>query len=135
MLKLVRLGLGGRAADGRQYISWLHYVDFVRAVYWLIDHDEMEGPVNLAAPNALPNAEFMRILRKAGGIRLGLGATKWMLEAAAFLMRTETELILKSRWVISSRLLQSGFTFKFTNWPEAADDLCRAWKSNKTTQL
>lgn len=134
LLKLVQLGLGGRAADGQQYISWLHHVDFVRAVYWLIDHDELEGPVNLAAPNPLPNAEFMRILRNAWGIRLGLGATKWMLEVAALLMGTETELILKSRRVIPSLLIESGFSFQFPDWAEAAEDLCHEWKSNKTTK-
>lgn len=128
LLKLVRLGLGGRAADGRQYISWLHHVDFVRGVYWLIDHDEVDGPVNLAAPNPLPNVEFMRILRNAWGIRLGLSASEWMLRIAALLMRTETELILKSRRVIPSLMLQSGFTFRFPGWPEAAEDLCREWK-------
>ena len=128
LVKLVRLGLGGRAADGRQYISWLHHVDFVRAVYWLIHHDELDGPVNLAAPNPLPNLEFMRILRNALGVRLGLSATKWMLEVAAVLMRTETELILKSRRVIPSLLMESGFTFQFPNWPEAAKDLCSEWR-------
>jgi uncharacterized protein len=128
LLKLVRLGLGGRAANGRQYISWLHYVDFVRAVYWLIDHDELQGPVNLAAPNPLTNEEFMRILRKACGVRIGLSATKWMLAIAAFLIRTETELILKSRRVIPSLLIESGFSFQFPGWTEAAEQLCSEWK-------
>jgi uncharacterized protein (TIGR01777 family) len=128
LLKLVRLGLGGLAASGQQYISWLHYVDFVRAVYWLIEHEELEGPVNLSAPNPLPNVEFMRILRKALGVPIGLSATGWMLGIAAFLMRTETELILKSRRVTPSLLLRSGFTFQFPSWPEAAEDLCMKWK-------
>ena len=66
-LGLVRRGLGGTAGDGRQFVSWIHYEDFVRAVEWLIAHDEIEGAVNLAAPHPLPNAEFMRVLREASG--------------------------------------------------------------------
>src|SRR5690606_29823090 len=77
LLTLVRRGLGGRAGDGRQYVSWIHERDFVAAVYWLIDHGEIDGPVNLAAPEPLPNAEFMRALRQAAGVRMGLPATRW----------------------------------------------------------
>lgn len=128
LLGLVRVGLGGRAGDGRQYISWIHDADFVAAVLWLIDHEEMEGPVNLAAPCPLPNAEFMLALREAWGIRVGLPATAWMLEIGALFLRTETELILKSRRVVPGRLLGSGFAFRFPAWPEAARDLCRRWR-------
>jgi uncharacterized protein (TIGR01777 family) len=65
LLRLVRFGLGGQSGDGRQFISWLHEVDLVRSVFWLIEKDELSGPVNLAAPSPLPNAEFMRLLREA----------------------------------------------------------------------
>jgi len=125
---LVRSGLGGRAGDGRQYVSWIHGADFLAAVDWLIAHDEIEGPVNLASPNPLPNAEFMRVLRRAAGIPLGLPATKGMLEIAAFLLRTESELILKSRRVLPGRLLDGGFRFQFLDWPTAARDLCERAK-------
>jgi uncharacterized protein (TIGR01777 family) len=128
LLGLVRRRLGGASGDGRQYISWIHDQDFVRSVYWLIDHQELEGPINLAAPNPVPNAEFMRCLRAAWGIRFGLPATKWMLEIGALFLRTETELILKSRRVVPGRLLQSGFVFQFPTWAEAAADLCRRWQ-------
>jgi uncharacterized protein len=128
LLRLVRLGLGGRAGDGRQYMSWIHVDDFVRAVAWLIEHDEVEGPVNLASPDPLPNAEFMRALRLAWGRRAGLPAEKWMLEFGAFFLRTETELILKSRRVVPGRLLQRGFSFRFPRWQDAASDLCRRWR-------
>ncbi|HKS29147.1 MAG TPA: TIGR01777 family oxidoreductase [Pyrinomonadaceae bacterium] len=128
LLNLVRYGLGGKSGDGRQYVSWIHDEDFVRAVYWLIEHEELAGPVNLAAPNPLPNAEFMRALREAWGIRLGLPASALMLEAGAFFMRSETELILKSRRVTPARLLESGFRFLFPGWPEAAADLCLRWR-------
>jgi len=128
LLTLVRYGLGGRAGDGRQYVSWIHDQDFIRAIYWLIEHDELVGPVNLAAPNPVPNAEFMGTLRAAWGISFGLPATAWMLEVGAFFLRTETELILKSRRVIPGRLIQSGFIFQFPTWAEAAQDLCDRWR-------
>lgn len=128
LLRLVRFGLGGRSGNGKQYISWIHDQDFVRAALWLIQHEELEGPVNLAAPNPLPNSEFMRNLREVWGTSVGLPATPWMLELGAFLLRSETELILKSRRVVPSRLLQSEFTFQFPTWSEAARDLCARWR-------
>ena len=129
LLTLVRFGLGGRAGNGRQYVSWIHDQDFIRSILWLIDHDEIEGPANLAAPNPLPNSDFMQALRAACGIRFGLPATEWMLEIGAFLLRTETELILKSRRVVPGRLLESGFVFQFPMWSEAAQDLCKRWRN------
>jgi uncharacterized protein (TIGR01777 family) len=128
LLRLVRLGLGGRTGSGRQYVSWVHYEDLVRAVFWLIDHGEMEGPVNIAAPNPLPNATFMRSLREAWGRGFGLPAAEWMLEIAMFFLKSESELVLKSRRVVPGRLLEKGFAFQFSNWPEAARDLCRQWQ-------
>jgi uncharacterized protein (TIGR01777 family) len=129
---LVRRGLGGASGNGRQYVSWIHDRDFVRAVYWLIEHPELAGPVNITSPNPVPNAEFMRILRTAWGVGFGLPAAKWMLEIGAVFLRTETELILKSRRVIPTRLLQSGFTFQFPTWAEAAEDLCRRWRDRQS---
>jgi uncharacterized protein (TIGR01777 family) len=128
LLGLVRHGLGGRAGDGRQYVSWIHDQDFIRSIYWLLEHREVDGPVNVAAPNPVPNALFMRALRQAWGIRFGLPATEWMLEFGAFFLGTETELILKSRRVVPGRLLAAGFAFQFPTWPEAASDLCRRWR-------
>lgn len=128
LLGLVRRGLGGRHGDGRQYISWIHEHDFVRSLYWLIDQTDMHGPVNLAAPHPLPDAEFMRVLRQAWGIRFGLPAPRWMLEIGTFLMRSESELVLKSRRVVPGRLLASGFTFRYPRWDEAAQELCRRWR-------
>jgi uncharacterized protein len=123
LLTLVKRGLGGPAGDGRQYVSWVHDADFVRAVMWLIGHDALAGPINVAAPAPLPNAAFMRALREAAGVPIGLPATRWMLEVGAVFMRTETELVLKSRRVVPGRLLDSGFTFEFPTWPGAARDL------------
>jgi uncharacterized protein len=128
LLRLVRFGLGGHAGSGRQYVSWIHGEDFLRAVLWLIDDCSIEGAVNLAAPDPLPNSDFMRALREAWGRGFGVPATGWMLEIGAFFLRTETELILKSRRVVPGRLLAKGFSFQFPTWPEAAVDLCRRWR-------
>jgi uncharacterized protein len=127
LLGLARHGLGGRAGDGRQFVSWIHYEDFIEAIRWLIDHEDVDGVVNVAAPNPLPNAEFMRLLREACGISFGLPASRWMLEIGAVLIRTETELLLKSRRVVPARLLEHGFRFKYSEWRSAAPDLCRQW--------
>ena len=129
LLRLVRFGLGGRAGDGRQFVSWIHDIDFVRAVDFLLHQHGIEGPVNLAAPNPLPYADFMRALRGAWGMPIGLPATEWMIEIGTFLMRTESELVLKSRRVVPGRLLTQGFAFQFPTWPEAADDLCQRWRN------
>jgi len=129
LMRLVKRGLGGRAGDGRQYVSWIHAEDFVRAIRWLIDHEEVAGIVNVASPNPLSNAEFMRTLRRVSDAAIGLPAARWMLEIGAVFMRTETELILKSRRVIPARLLELGFTFKFPVWQDAARDLVREWQA------
>jgi uncharacterized protein (TIGR01777 family) len=129
LLGLVRRGLGGASGNGKQYVSWIHHVDFQNALYWLIDHNELDGPVNLTSPNPLPNAEFMAELRRAWGVPFGLPATEWMLEIGAAVLKTETELILKSRRVAPKRLLESGFRFRFAEWPDAAADLCAAVKA------
>jgi uncharacterized protein (TIGR01777 family) len=133
LLRLVRFGLGGPAAGGHQYVSWIHHADFVRAVLWLIDHDEMDGVVNLAAPQPLPNRDFMRALRAAWGIPFGLPATTWMLKLGTFALRTETELVLKSRRVVPRRLLDSRFTFQFPEWPGAARELCESWRAARVS--
>jgi uncharacterized protein (TIGR01777 family) len=128
LLGLVRRGLGGSAGSGRQFMSWVHYEDFVAAVRWLIMHHDIDGIVNIASPNPLPNAEFMHVLRTAYGVPFGLPAQDWMLEVGAALMRTETELVLKSRRVVPRRLLEHGFRFTFPIWSDAARDLCCQWK-------
>ena len=123
LLRLARLGLGGPVAGGRQYVSWIHERDFVRALYWLIAHREFSGAVNLAAPNPLPYRDFMRTLRRAAGMPIGLPATKWMLALGTWALRTESELVLKSRRVVPGRLLESGFAFAYPTWEGAASEL------------
>lgn len=121
--RLVRLGLGGRMGNGRQFVSWIHDLDFCRAVEWLIQHQDISGPVNLTAPNPLPNHEMMKTLRQVCRVPFGLPASNWMLEVGAFFLGTETELIIKSRRVIPRRLLESGFTFQFPTIREAFEGL------------
>ena len=123
LLMLARRGLGGTAGSGKQYVSWVHHADFVRAVQWIVEREHLSGPINIASPQPLPYAEFMRTLRRAAGVRIGLPATEWMLKLGAVAMRTDVELILKSRRVVSARLMQDGFRFTFPEWPAAAADL------------
>ncbi len=130
----MRRGLGGTAGDGRQYVSWIHEADFVRAVYFLIERAELDGAVNLASPNPLPNQEFMATLRRTWGAPIGLPSTRWMLEIGAVLLRTETELILKSRRVVPGRLLRGGFSFRYAEWPDAARELCERWKATRARE-
>lgn len=121
--RLARFGLGGRMGSGEQFVSWIHIVDFLRAMEWLLAKDDFNGPVNLAAPNPLPNAEMMRLMRESVNVPIGLPATEWMLETGAVLLRTETELILKSRRVVPGRLLAAGFQFQFPEMRAAVRDL------------
>ena len=129
MLGLVRKGLGGTAASGKQYISWIHEQDFIRSVYWLIEHEELSGPINISSPNPLPNRAFMKIFRRAAGVKIGLPAMEWQLAIGAFFMRTETELILKSRRVIPKLLTDSGFELEFAHWEDAVKHLIRRWRN------
>ncbi|HEV2210370.1 MAG TPA: TIGR01777 family oxidoreductase [Verrucomicrobiae bacterium] len=123
--RLTKLGLGGRMSNGRQFVSWIHERDFCRAVEWLLSHNELEGPVNLVAPHPLPNAEMMRALRQVCGVPFGLPASDWMLEVGAFLLRTETELLIKSRRVIPGRLVKTGFEFQFPTVQKAFVELTK----------
>lgn len=127
---LARLGLGGAHGSGRQFVSWIHEVDFIRAVERLIADDTIDGLVNIASPNPLRNREFMRVLRDAWEMPNGLPAAAWMIEIGAFLLRTESELVMKSRCVIPGRLLEAGFQFEFPEWPAAADDLVKRWRES-----
>jgi uncharacterized protein (TIGR01777 family) len=128
LLGLVRAGLGGKAGAGDQFVSWIDDVDFLRAIEFLLAHKELDGPINVCSPNPLPNREFMRDLRKAWGAPVGLPAANWMLAVGAVFLRTETELVLKSRRVVPGRLLTAGFEFSHPDWATAAKDLVRRWR-------
>jgi hypothetical protein len=111
--RLARLGLGGPQGDGRQMFSWVHIDDLRGMIEWLLEHEEQSGIFNAAAPAPLPNHEFMRLLRSTLQVPLGIPAPAWLLKIAARIIGTETELLLKSRWVIPGRLQQQGFTFRY----------------------
>jgi len=128
-LNLVRFGLGGKAGDGRQFVSWVHHEDFIRAIRFLIEQRFIDGVVNIAAPNPLPNADFMKAIRKAWGMPFGMPPERHLLELGAFFLRTEPELLLKSRRVVSGVLTRNGFRFQHPNWPEAAVALCDEWRA------
>lgn len=131
---LGRKGLGGQMGHGRQYVSWMHEADFCASVAWLIEQEGADGIYNLAAPHPLPNREMMSILRQAIGARFGLPATRWMLELGAFFLRTETELIVKSRRVEPARLLAEGFSFQFADFASALADLEKRLSEEATGQ-
>ena len=123
LLRMTRLGLGGPVAGGAQFVSWIHDQDLIRAICFLLSRGDLAGPVNLAAPNPLPHRDLMRGLRAAAGVPIGLPATTWMAELGAFAIRSDTELLFKSRRVIPTRLLDAGFTFDHPYWPNAAREL------------
>lgn len=130
--RLARFGLGGKMATGRQFVSWLHAVDFCRAIDWLIDHEDARDVYNLSAPNPVTNAEMMKEFRQSQGTPLGLPAPAFLLEIGAFFLRTETELIIKSRRVVPERLLKSGFTFEFPALKTAIENLESPPRTNGT---
>ena len=132
LLRHIRLGFG-RFGDGRQYMSWIHERDFFRAIEFLIDAEDVSGAVNLSSPHPIPNAQFMRVLQGEWRAKVGVPVSGWVLDLGAWLVRTETELVLKSRRVVPRRLLESGFTFKFPEWPAAARDLCARWRGTGAT--
>jgi len=113
--KIAWFGLGGRMGYGRQKMSWIHVDDFCRAIAWMIGREELQEFYNLSAPNPTDNAGGMTGFRRVAGRGFGLPATKGMLKVGTFLMRSETELVLKSRWVLPGRLEEEGFPFE---WPE-----------------
>ncbi len=119
LLNLVKLGMGGKQGNGEQYMSWIHEEDAARSIEWLLNHPEIEGVVNCTAPEAIKNHVFMHSIRKAFGRSFGLPAPAWLLAIGAKIIGTETELILKSRWVKPVVLLDSGFEFKYGKIDEA----------------
>lgn len=123
LCRLAQFGLGGQMGHGRQFVSWIHQTDFCRAAEWLIMRGDLRGPVNICAPNPLPNSEMMKAFREVVGMPMGLPAARWMLEIGAFALQTETELILKSRRVIPRRLVESGFKFHFLFLRQALENL------------
>jgi hypothetical protein len=133
LLRLVRWGAGGHIGSGAQYVSWIHDVDFIRALEFLIAHEALDGPVNICSPHPIPNHEFMCCLRRAWCTSyIGMPSPGWMASLGAVLLRTETELVLKSRRVVPRRLLEAGFEFHFPRWRGACLDLVQRWRNLHT---
>lgn len=120
---LVRFGLGGIQGNGRQYFSWIHIEDLFQIILFLQGHDDIDGIINCAAPNPITNKTFMATFRKVMNVKIGLPSPKWLLEIGASLIGTETELLLKSRWVLPERLGNNGFTFKFPTISSALQNI------------
>ncbi|WP_291042497.1 DUF1731 domain-containing protein [Herbiconiux sp.] len=108
-----------RTKNGRQRFSWVHLDDVVGIIRFLDAHPELEGPINAAAPNPTDNRTFMASVRRAVGARVGLPTWRWMLELGSAVIRTETELVLKSRWVVPERLESAGYRFLHPHHEEA----------------
>ncbi|HEX5859458.1 MAG TPA: DUF1731 domain-containing protein [Microbacterium sp.] len=151
LLRLARLGLGGPQIDGwwfphsryrgigdhptggrghgwhrtrgRQRFSWVHIDDVIRAIRFLRDRHDLSGPVNVASPNPSDNRSLMATLRRRVGAPVGLPAWRWMLEPAMWVLRTEPELVLKSRWAVPATLTDAGFTFDHPELAGAVDDI------------
>jgi len=121
--RLVKLGLGGVQGKGTQMFSWIHIEDVYRIIQFAMAHPELEGAINCSAPNPVPNHEQMRMLRQSLGRRFGMPAPRWLLECGAVLIRTETELVLKSRWVLPERLLQAGYQFRYATLEAALEEI------------
>jgi uncharacterized protein (TIGR01777 family) len=124
-LNLLKFGLGGRQGSGRQMYSWVHIDDVARAIEWFLDKPELEGVFNLAAPGPVTNGHFMASLRRLTHHRFGLPAPVWLLRLGAMLIGTETELVLKSRWVLPTKLLEAGFRFRYERVEPALEDIIR----------
>jgi len=120
---LLKFGLGGKQGSGKQMFTWIHIDDVCRAIEWIYDHENMEGVFNCTAPHPVTNNEFMKALRNATGYKFGLPAFAWMVKMGTFVIGTEAELVLKSRWVIPTKLLQSGFVFKYPTIDTAFNDI------------
>lgn len=123
LLNLVKLGMGGKQGSGNQYVVWVHEQDAAQITHWLMQHPEQNGVINCTAPQAVKNAHLMRIIRKGYGMPIGLPAPQWLLEIGAKIIGTETELILKSRWVAPKRLLDGGYEFLFSEAEHAVRDI------------
>ncbi|MFE4194443.1 TIGR01777 family oxidoreductase [Paenarthrobacter sp. NPDC056912] len=122
---LARLGLGGHMGAGTQKFSWIHVEDLFRAVLFVHAHGELTGPVNAASPYPVDNRDLMSLVRQSMGVPFGIPTPSWLLEAGAVLIRTQTELVLKSRWVEPRKLLNAGFAFEYPSLAGALNGIAK----------
>jgi uncharacterized protein len=130
LLRIVKLGWGGRQGSGKQMFSWIHVEDFNRAVQYFIDNQALSGVFNLSSPQPLANQNLMQAIRQTSQFPFGLSAETWMVKLGAWLIGSEAELLLKSRWVLPRRLLEAGFQFKYSTLAEALSELLSKEQNN-----
>ena len=128
-INLVKLGLGGQHGDGNQMFSWIHIDDVMNIILFFQKNKDLKGVYNCSSPNPVKNRYFMETLRKRMKVRIGLPSPKWLLEMGAVFINTETELALKSRWVIPEKLLKAGYKFKFERIEDALDEILKLEKA------
>lgn len=125
LINLARLGLGGKQGNGNQFFSWIHEEDFARAIEFIIQHENVTGPINVVSPKPIRNKDLMKLIRKSLRMPFGLPMPKWMLEFGARIIRTETELILKSRNVIPGKLSGQGFQYNYGTIEKALEEIIK----------
>jgi uncharacterized protein (TIGR01777 family) len=123
---LVKFGFGGKQGRGDQMVSWIHIKDFCRAVEFIIQNEELSGAINVTSTKPIPNKDFMRAIRKVLKIPFGFFQPTWILETGAAMIGTETELLLKSRFVQPETLINHDFKFKFSTVTDCIQDLCKS---------
>ena len=128
LLSLARRGFGGPVAGGKQYISWIHLADFVRAMEFVMSNEDIKGVINVSSPHPLPQGEAMSHVRAACGAKIYFPITKWMSEIGAVFLKTDSQLVLKSRRVVPKKLLSHGFQFQFPNWPQAVSEIISGYQ-------
>lgn len=122
---LVRFGLGGKQGNGHQMFSWVHIDDLFSIILFIKDHENLNGIFNCSSPHPVTNKTLMQKLRHHMHMKIGLSSPKWLLEIGAIFIKTETELVLKSRWVLPERLLREGYRFLYQNIDDAFNDLIK----------
>lgn len=123
LLALARLGLGGKQGNGQQYVSWIHEQDAAKCTEWVLQNEAVSGIFNCTSPKPVKNEEMMAAIRKACGVPFGIPAPAWLLEIGTQIIGTETELLLKSRWVLPKRLLDNQFEFSYPEIEHAVNDI------------
>lgn len=120
-----RVWTGHPATHGRRRFSWVHIDDVIRAIRFIDTHSGLTGPINISSPGVTDNARLMTALRRAVRMPVGIPAPRWLLEIGMAVLRQESELVLKSRWVIPETLTAAGFDFRWTDIEAAAKSLLR----------
>lgn len=122
-LRLARLGLGGTQGSGKQWFSWIHIEDIYGIIRFAMEHPELSGPVNTTAPNPLRNADFMKRVRRAVGMPIGIPAPGFGIQMGAMLLGIESDIILKSLYVLPKKLDQAGYAFRYPDIDSALADI------------